>query len=493
MRVRRHETAGRGGFSTGAETHQFSDLHTYAAPMSAAPPLGERLAAVARRVISSLPGVMLVLDEEDVIRFSSGSLEVIGRPGTGDLVGSRLVEFVDDGDGHTIADLIRATRSAGEGATVGPARISYFDAEGARRSTEAWGANLSRDPDVAGVCLLLLPETAYDRFDHVLMRALAGASLEQVFGALAQALRFRPVEAESFFLMPRGDDRRLRRSPDLMEVPGPPLDGPWDEVWHGTPMAVYDAGRLPAQARLAAAGAGFASVTCMAIGRGDDGQPEACLVVWTKRTGPLLPAAEAAVERAAVIAALAISHDRIRAATRAEEDRDPLTGLATRERFVSALESRVSAGEQPAVIEVDLDCVDQVSGSFGSLAGDAVVRVSARRLASVMRPTDELASLGEDRFGVLCDGMVSGDQAEAIAGRLLGKLNEPVSVGEGRVVRTAATAGIVAGMPVGTPADTVIAQADWALTAARTKGPGSYSLADVARFARSNAFGGRPR
>lgn len=461
--------------------------------MPGAPPSGERFPAFARSLLSSLPGVMLVLDEEGVIRFSSGPLDVVGRPGSGDLTGSRLVEFVDDGDGHTITDLVRTSWGAGSGATVGPARISYFDGDGVRRSSEAWGVNLAHDPEVRGVCIMLLPETAYDRFDAVLMRALAGASLEQVFGSLAQALRFRPAEAESYFVMPGDDDRRFRRCPELMEVPGPPLMGPWDEVWHGDRIVVRDVAELPPETRLAAARAGFASVTCLAVGQVGSGQPEACLVVWTTRTGRLVPAAAAAVDRAALIAALAITHEHARIEAPDEEGFDPLTGLATRESFLASLDSRVKAGEQPAVIEVDLDCVDQVSDTYGALAGDAVVRVSARRLASVMRPSDELGSLGGDRFGVLCDGTVTGEQAETIAGRLLLKLNEPVSVGEGRVVRTAATAGIVAGMPVGTPADTVIAQADWALTAARVKGPGSFSRADAARFARSTGFFGRPR
>ncbi|MHB8456070.1 MAG: diguanylate cyclase domain-containing protein [Acidimicrobiales bacterium] len=184
------------------------------------------------------------------------------------------------------------------------------------------------------------------------------------------------------------------------------------------------------------------------------------------------------IDRAAALAALAISHASVEAGLREAGSGDPLTGLGDRAAFLEALEARVAAGDQPAVLFVDLHGFKAVNDSLGHLAGDAVLRVAARRLASVMRPTDELARIGNDEFGVLCDGSLSEDQAVAIAKRLVKQLGRPLSVGGGQTVDTGAAVGIVLGLPSGTPADTILGHADRALHRAKAEGRGRWAFAE---------------
>jgi diguanylate cyclase (GGDEF)-like protein len=185
-----------------------------------------------------------------------------------------------------------------------------------------------------------------------------------------------------------------------------------------------------------------------------------------------------AIDRAVGIASLAMSHAANDEGLRDAAYRDALTGLGNRRSFFDALEGQVEVGAQPAVLYIDLDGFKRVNDLLGHLAGDAVLRVAARRLASVMRPTDELARLGGDEFAVLCGGTVSTDQMVLIAERVVEQLNRPLSVGDGQNVDIGASIGIALGLPPGTLADAIIGHADRALYEAKAKGRGRWAFAD---------------
>lgn len=433
-----------------------------------------------QRILAVQPAAFIVVDGDGVVTYGSGRAVMRGVKNAGELVGARLVDFMDEKGRAVLSELMATAAAGGEGETTGPARVTYYDGRAARRSTEAWCVNCTKDPELRGICVLFLPESAYDRFDHVLTRVVAGSSLEQTFGTLAQALRYPPVEAESFVVMPAPDDRSILRAPDLEEVPGPPTKGPWDDVLTGEEAVVHvDVSQLRSELRTSARQAGFSSLSCYGLNRGADGRAKACLVVWSRSAGTPSRSVEMAIERAIALASLSVSHAAADAGMRAAAYRDPLTGLGNRRAFFVALESRVTGGDQPAVLYIDLDGFRKVNDRLGHLAGDAVLRVAARRLASVMRPTDELARLGGDEFAVLCSGGVSSEHLAAIAERILSQLNQPLSVGDGEVVEMGAGVGIASGLPVGTPADTLLAQADRALAQAKLKGKSRYAFSDA--------------
>jgi diguanylate cyclase (GGDEF)-like protein len=435
--------------------------------------------AFMERVLSSLPAALMIVDPNGRILEVMGALNAIARGTSSDLVGTNLVEYVDDAERAIVSELLQVISTSPESETVGPARVTYFDRDGAKRATEVWGINRSKDPEIKGICVILLPESAYDRFDQVLTHVVQGAALEQTFGTLAQALRYPPVVSESFFVMPGTDDRGIVRVPDLAEVPGPPGPGPWDEVWESDEPGIHrQIGQLSGKVRERAKKARFSSVSCFPVGRGVDGRAAACLVVWSRGAEAPPLNSQLAIDRAAGIAALAISHASVEAGLRDAAYRDALTGLGNRRSFFEALEAQVNAGEQPAVLYIDLDGFKAVNDSLGHLAGDAVLRVAARRLASVMRPTDELARLGGDEFAVLCGSDVSRDQVTAIANRLVEQLNRPLSVGDGQSVDCGASVGIAVGLPPGTLADTIIGHADRALYQAKAKGRGQWAFDD---------------
>lgn len=84
---------------------------------------------------------------------------------------------------------------------------------------------------------------------------------------------------------------------------------------------------------------------------------------------------------------------------------DPLTGLANRTAFDSALELAISAfkryGQPFALLFIDLDYFKAVNDTYGHKAGDDLLIVIAERLRSCLGANDLAARLGGDEFAVL--------------------------------------------------------------------------------------------
>jgi diguanylate cyclase (GGDEF)-like protein len=113
-------------------------------------------------------------------------------------------------------------------------------------------------------------------------------------------------------------------------------------------------------------------------------------------------------------------------------ERDGLTKLLNRPAFELWLSERISAddGRQLAVLFIDLDHFKPVNDQFGHAAGDAVLQEFARRLQSVIRPTDVAARLGGDEFGVALCGIRSHSDAQRVADNILTAIKAPMQIGQ---------------------------------------------------------------
>jgi diguanylate cyclase (GGDEF)-like protein len=117
-------------------------------------------------------------------------------------------------------------------------------------------------------------------------------------------------------------------------------------------------------------------------------------------------------------------------------NRDPLTGIANRRAFDTALRRELEArmarrgrrkgDEEPlALLIFDLDDFKAINDEHGHPAGDAVLRQTAERARGVLRSTDLLARIGGDEFAVLAPG-ARGEVAE----RLGKAIRTAVALGE---------------------------------------------------------------
>ncbi|MEA2467641.1 MAG: hypothetical protein QOJ57_1767 [Thermoleophilaceae bacterium] len=123
--------------------------------------------------------------------------------------------------------------------------------------------------------------------------------------------------------------------------------------------------------------------------------------------------------------ARACAQRQLQTELRYRADFDPLTGLFNRRRFGEELDRHLHqctrSGSRGALLMVDLDHFKVVNDSLGYMAGDDVLRRTARILRERLRGTDLLARLGGDEFAiVLVD--VGEDAAMTVARDLQARL-----------------------------------------------------------------------
>ena len=116
---------------------------------------------------------------------------------------------------------------------------------------------------------------------------------------------------------------------------------------------------------------------------------------------------------------------------------DALSGLPNRLLLADRLSQAIAHAERHqnrfAVLVVDLDRFKAINDSLGHLAGDAMLKEVARRLALVLRKADTLARLGGDEFVLILNEISGPEDVQAIAGRVLADISPPGEVGRARV------------------------------------------------------------
>jgi diguanylate cyclase (GGDEF)-like protein len=114
-----------------------------------------------------------------------------------------------------------------------------------------------------------------------------------------------------------------------------------------------------------------------------------------------------------------------REALRDQASRDPLTDLWNHKAILGILRkevARASRTQSPlAVAMIDVDRFKAINDTYGHLAGDAVLRETARRLRGAMRTYDSLGRYGGDEFLAVfpgCDPTGAARFAESFRARI---------------------------------------------------------------------------
>jgi len=158
---------------------------------------------------------------------------------------------------------------------------------------------------------------------------------------------------------------------------------------------------------------------------------------------------------------------------------DALSGLPNRLLLADRLSQAIAQAERHqnrfAVFVVDLDRFKAINDSLGHLAGDAMLKEVARRLASVLRKADTLARLGGDEFVLVLNEISSAQDVETIAGRVLADIARPVKLSD-LELHTSASIGISLFPADGTDAETLLQHADAAMYHAKKNGRNTYQL-----------------
>lgn len=149
---------------------------------------------------------------------------------------------------------------------------------------------------------------------------------------------------------------------------------------------------------------------------------------------------------------------------------DPLTWIHSRRWMLEAFPRAMARCERDkaplCLVIADIDLFRNFNERFGYLAGDAVLRRMARRLADGLRAQDLIARYGGEEFVILLPNSTL-EQAVPIAERL----RELVAIGCGLPTDQGVTLSCgVARMLAGESLDALVARADLALRCAKENG-----------------------
>lgn len=159
-------------------------------------------------------------------------------------------------------------------------------------------------------------------------------------------------------------------------------------------------------------------------------------------------------------------------------EHDMLTELANRYAFTNWISRDLKArapGESLAVMAIDLDGFKAINDTYGHQAGDALLKLVAKRLKTKIRETDWAARLGGDEFVVVSRHLANAMDACLVGARLTEILSKPYRVG-GLKLDVKASIGIACAPKHGNGVDAIMKCADIALYQAKADGRGCYRL-----------------
>ncbi|TFW23614.1 putative bifunctional diguanylate cyclase/phosphodiesterase [Duganella callida] len=157
---------------------------------------------------------------------------------------------------------------------------------------------------------------------------------------------------------------------------------------------------------------------------------------------------------------------------------DALTALPNRHMFQDRLAQEIRkarrAGQQLALLFIDLDGFKAVNDTLGHEHGDALLVEAARRISACVRATDTVARLGGDEFIVLLSGLARAEGVDRIVQGMLNLLNRPFALGPAQP-SISASIGIALFPDDAAEPDGLLRQADQAMYAAKHGGRNRYS------------------
>ncbi len=160
---------------------------------------------------------------------------------------------------------------------------------------------------------------------------------------------------------------------------------------------------------------------------------------------------------------------------------DPLTRLANRSLFQEQLDQAIRQAKvhQKAVgvLLLDLDHFKQINDSLGHDVGDALLKMFADRLRSVVRARDTVARLGGDEFAIVVPNLSGEEDLLRLARSIQERMRAPF-VNGGRVLDCRVSSGASMFPAHGAAAREVLKNADVALYAAKAAGRATVMMYD---------------
>jgi len=148
---------------------------------------------------------------------------------------------------------------------------------------------------------------------------------------------------------------------------------------------------------------------------------------------------------------------------------DALTSLPNRlllaDRMAQAFALSDRTQTQAAVCYFDLNGFKPINDRYGHDMGDEVLKVTARRLLKQVRGNDTAARIGGDEFVLVLTAVKDPAEVDQALRRVMAAIEQPIDLGEGRVVSVSAAVGTALYPRDGTTTFELLRAADQAMYA----------------------------
>jgi len=169
-----------------------------------------------------------------------------------------------------------------------------------------------------------------------------------------------------------------------------------------------------------------------------------------------------------------------------EVNHDSLTGLANRTLLWDRLDHAVHLAQRHqtlvAAVLIDLDNFKTINDTFGHDAGDAVLKVVARRLQATVRDSDTVSRMSGDEFVMVLVDQPSLRYTLRMVERVRNALVMPVAFG-GNEIAVGASLGVAAFPHDGRTSADLVRAADMAMYRAKGNGGGVHFYSSEMRMA----------
>ena len=160
-------------------------------------------------------------------------------------------------------------------------------------------------------------------------------------------------------------------------------------------------------------------------------------------------------------------------------DRDPLTNLFNRRRFLEELEVWLAQAKryqiQGALLFIDVDNFKYINDTLGHQSGDVLLKTLADLLQKKLRNTDVLARMGGDEFAIILP-YVELDKAQLVARDILEVMRYRTTADTGAIPVTTASIGIALFPEHGSSGETLLMCADLAMYMAKEEGRNRFCV-----------------
>ncbi len=158
---------------------------------------------------------------------------------------------------------------------------------------------------------------------------------------------------------------------------------------------------------------------------------------------------------------------------------DVLTKLPNRNLFVEEisnyLERAKHENQNAAILIIDLNKFSYINNTYGYNIGDEYLKSFARKLKKIFRKGDIISRIGNDEFGILLEDLADKKHILLVLEKIKEELLKPITI-KGNNFIFSYNIGIAIFPDDGEDAETLLKQADIALSSAKTEGENEYKF-----------------